>query len=358
MLFKRLELSAPGKIILCGEHAVVYGKKALATAINIRTHLHATFDDQSSTFILNLADISESLGMTQQDFTTNLPIRYDQTLIEIADEVIKSAKANESKHSLAIRFMITAAGIQWLNIKGMNVKVLSDIPIGSGLGSSASFAVCIALFFLIVGKKIAATKIKLSESELDLVNQHAFCLEKIFHGKPSGIDNTVSTYGGYISFQSGEISRFESELNLLVLIVSSGMPKNTMEQVMKVKDLNEALPEAFVHIISAIESIVTRFEGCLKENSRSGLLEMITMNHWLLSSLSVSNNQLDRIVQIAKENGCSCKLTGGGGGGCCFAIVESSEKSMRLAGEMKQAGFESFPVVLGESGARIDQLLF
>lgn len=66
--------------------------------------------------------------------------------------------------------MIIATGVQWLNIKGINVRVLSDLPVGSELGSSASFAVYIALFFLIVGKQVSITKNKLNESELDLVN--------------------------------------------------------------------------------------------------------------------------------------------------------------------------------------------
>lgn len=355
MLFKRLELSAPGKIILCGEHAVVYGKKALATAIDIRTYLTAVTDDEADSFIVHLDSISESLDFTQNDF--EFSGEQSNGLVEIVDNIIKTSGCNETKQKLAIRFIVIATGIQWLNLKGLSVRVRSDIPLGSGLGSSASFAVCIALFFLIVSKKVRLTRNDFNKSELELINEHAFCLEKIFHGKPSGIDNTVSTYGGYISFQKGEITRFQSELDLLVLIVSSGMPKNTMEQVMKVKCLGEKLPAPFSHILSAIEEIVASFEVSLKQNNSIGLFELISMNHWLLSSLSVSNNELNRIVSIANDNGYSCKLTGGGGGGCCFAMVSSKDESAQLSISMKKAGFESFPGILGSRGVCIDELL-
>lgn len=364
-MFKRVEISAPGKLILCGEHAVVYGRKAIAAAINSRTHLIATSttdNDTRNEFILNLNDISQTITINQASFKSIQQSITSNDLQEILNHVLNSS-SNESKHYKAIIFMLLSnRGINWDIFCNLTVNVSSEIPLGSGLGSSASFSVCISAFLLILSGKVLL-KNEWSEHELELINSHAFCLEKIFHGKASGIDNTVATFGDYILFEKGEIVKFSSNQKLPLLVVNSGMPKNTMEQVLKVRSLYEKQTEICEHIFDAIDKIVIDFLRILRHNEAnvaiaSDVQDLITMNHGLLCALQVSNLGLNTIVGLAEQCGFAGKLTGSGGGGCCLILLRSNEDSMQMIEKLDEMRFEHFEVAnLGSPGVRVDDVV-
>ena len=159
--------------------------------------------------------------------------------------LVATNEASETKQFKAVKFMLLANQISWQDLQNQRAIITSEIPIGSGLGSSASFAICVAAFFLLVAHKIGAEVSGWTRTDLDSINSHALQLERIFHGTASGIDNTVGTFGRYIVYQQGELTPVASALELPVLVVSSGMPKSTMEQVGKVRRLCAQYPEVW-----------------------------------------------------------------------------------------------------------------
>ncbi len=362
-MFKQLKISAPGKIILCGEHAVVYGKKALASAINLRTNLTATFSNSQEQFVLNLKDINQVIEIDKAVF---LEIRQScvpsepSGLMDTIDYIINHPiYSSESKHFTAIRFLLIAfQGIEWNVLRHINFDITSQIPLGSGLGSSASFAVCLSAFFLILNKGVfieGNLSKEFSAVELDMINEHAFCLEKIFHGKPSGIDNSVATFGNYILFEKGEINRLYSSVELPILIIDSGMTKNTIEQVLKVIKLYNNHKAVCTKILDAIENIVCDFvQVLLTKEGLDSLDELIAMNHGLLSALSVSNLELNKIVGVCQDNGFASKLTGSGGGGCCLVLQKGVVDNVQLFEKIIENKWRYFQARLGSDGVKID----
>ncbi len=362
-MFEQLKISAPGKIILCGEHAVVYGKKALASAINLRTNLTASLNKSQNQFFLNLKDIDQVIEIDQDSFQVIKKSHVSAeslNLIEKIDYIISHpVNSSDSKHLAALRFLLIAIPeIEWNNLQHVCVDIISEIPLGSGLGSSASFAVCLSTLFLILGKRIKIQSYSsggLTSSEFDAINEHAFCLEKIFHGKPSGIDNSVSTFGNYILFERGEINKLSSTVDLPILIIDSGMAKNTMDQVLKVNKLFTNHKEICTKILDAIEKIVCDFvEILLTKKGLNTLDELILMNHGLLSALSVSNMELDKIVGVCQANGFAGKLTGSGGGGCCLVLLKSDVSCVQLVEKIMEHKWKYFQASLGSDGVRID----
>jgi len=146
-------------------------------------------------------------------------------------------------------------------LSGISIQIHSQIPIGAGLGSSAALAVCLSAFFLNLIDK---------SKDLALINEYAFQIEKLFHGRPSGIDNAVATYGKYVLYENGQIvnKKFESiNLNdIRVLVVDTGVPKNTKQQVANVRGLYERHMNACECLFNAIDGIVDKFVKLIEEN--------------------------------------------------------------------------------------------
>lgn len=361
-MLNQIKISAPGKIILCGEHAVVYNKKALASSIDLRTYLTVNSDQSQTEFILFLNELKSDLKVNETTFQKLIHDRhnYNSNLPEIIDQVISSKNIPETKHETAIRFMLLALpSIEWQNLCHLTVQVSSEIPLGSGLGSSAAFSVCLSTLFLLISKQIAVKTdlLDFDASELEMINNHAFCLEKIFHGKPSGIDNTVSTFGDYILFEKGQIQKFNSSIDLPILIVDSGMPKNTMDQVMKVRRLYEKHKSICNQLLEAIDTIVADFVEILRTGKDLEKLEdLVNLNHGLLVALSVSNQELDAIVGVCQKNGFACKLTGGGGGGCCFVLLKNGVQYEQLIGQLVGGSRRNFKASLGTKGVSLERI--
>ena len=132
-----LEITAPGKLILCGEHAVVYGKKALACAINLRTCLRASRHDDFNDFEVNLVDLDLVLRVDETQHSAYLSMDLGKDLY----------KTNSMK-ALVCMFQLMQGKLTWTHLRGFKIDIKSDIPLASGLGSSAAFSVCLATFFL------------------------------------------------------------------------------------------------------------------------------------------------------------------------------------------------------------------
>ncbi|XP_037491623.1 mevalonate kinase-like [Jatropha curcas] len=200
---------APGKIILSGEHAVVHGSTAVASSINLYTYVTLSFptSENDGTLKLQLKDMalefSWPIGKIKEALP-NLGAPSASTPTSCSIESVKSISALVEEQNIPEAKIALASGIAaflWLytSIQGFRpatVVVTSDLPLGSGLGSSAAFCVALSAAFLALSDSVNVDKMHqgwliFGESELELLNKWAFEGEKLIHGKPSGIDNTV-----------------------------------------------------------------------------------------------------------------------------------------------------------------------
>lgn len=281
-----METSAAGKIILLGEHAAVYGLPAIAVPV-ATLRAYAAITASSSPLTISSADLD---NLTFDDGQPN-PL--------------------EKMRSLTLDYLQVSA-------VGGEIMIRSDIPIARGLGSGA--AVSAAL-----GRAIAWLHGRVIPD--DVLNRLVFEVERIHHGAPSGIDNTVVVYERPIYFVKGQaMDRLEIRRPLHILIADSGRASLTREAVAKVSRLYQRYPASTWDILAAIGAIVERARACLQAGDNRRLGELMTENHRQLQRLQVSSARLDRLVGAALSAGAlGAKLSGGGLGGNMIALVDESK---------------------------------
>lgn len=307
----KVTASAPAKIILCGEHAVVFYEPAIAMAIDKQAYVTVEPRDDKAIYIK-----SRNLRVSG---------RYEKGRFKpgIGGLAAKS-KLNPIRTAVEKTFQLA-------NKKaGLNVLIDSDIPVATGLGSSAAVAVA----------TIAATG-KLLDALLskEKICSIAYEVEKTAHGHPSGIDNYISTYGGITVFRRGErLTPLEAHANILLVIGNTKVSRSTGLLVGHVGDLKEAYPNVINPVIDAIGRISISAAQALQDGELKRLGELMNVNHGLLSALGVSSEELDRLVYAARRAGAlGAKLTGAGGGGCMIALV-TPEKLKQVRRAIRQAG--------------------
>ena len=276
-----------GKIILLGEHSVVYGRHAIAVPapVNIRTKVQDTEDE--------ILLMIPSWGVEYR-----------------LDKNPKKRQSFEKPAGLILDQM-------GLSKKGMKIEVFSDIPRGMGLGGSAAIAVSII--------KALNNHFKLALNQ-DEINQMALESEKIAHGNPSGIDNTMATYGHPLIFRNGDNPLIEP-LNInetfSILIGFSSTEGLTAKTVGIVRDLWKKNPGVYEKIFDEIDSLALQSIQAIQNNDFELLGQLMNINHGLLNTLQVSTPELERLIMIARESGAlGAKLTGGGGGGAVIALCK------------------------------------
>uniref|UniRef100_A0A8D1BJ53 Mevalonate kinase n=1 Tax=Sus scrofa TaxID=9823 RepID=A0A8D1BJ53_PIG len=218
MLSQVLLVSAPGKVILHGEHSVVHGKVALAVALNLRTFLRLQ-PHNSGKVSLRLPNI----GIQQTWDVARLQL-LDTSFLEQGDlteqveklkEVAGFSKDSTNHDCLAVPaflYLYLTICRSQRTLPSLDIAVWSELPTGAGLGSSAAYSVCLAAALLTACEEIPnplkdgeATG-RWTEENLELINKWAFQGERVIHGNPSGVDNAVSTWGGALRYQQGKIS--------------------------------------------------------------------------------------------------------------------------------------------------------
>jgi mevalonate kinase len=312
-----ISASAPGKVILFGEHAVVYNKPAIAVPVN---QVKATVYIQAN---------------------PNQPRGYFK--IE-APEIGLSSQLKELTSDNALVTVITGVG-EILNIKefpALTLRVKSTIPIASGLGSGAAVSIAIIrALSSFLGHELANEQI----SEL------TYKVEQIYHGNPSGIDNTVITYEQPIYFIRGrpfELLKVAStdkstKLNnkapaFSLVICDSGIPSPTLITVTNVKERWQADPQRYESIFNAIENITNKARIIIEQGPFEKLGPLMTENHQYLQDMGVSCEKLDLLVKAALEVGAGGgKLSGGGRGGNIIALSTAGNSS-EIASALMEAG--------------------
>ena len=279
---KRAVATAPAKIILCGEHAVVYGVPAIAVPV-LSLQATATVQTADGDFVIASAQTGERFS------------------------------AEDRSHPLVAAVHLALRQFH-LSKSGFHIHLTSDIPIASGLGSGA--AVTAAILKAILRYHQCST-------DLDRINGLVYEIEKMHHGTPSGIDNTVVVYQQPVYFvKEKPIQRLELGGALHILVADTGQPASTRKTVAHVADLHHADPERIEQIFIEIERLVDEARQALRTGDAPQLGDLMTRNHHFLQQLEVSTPQLDGLVDAAIGAGAlGAKLSGGGGGGNMIVLV-------------------------------------
>ena len=294
--------SAPGKIILFGEHAVVYGRPALAVPV---TQVCVTVDITDS--------VRKGIWIDAPDVSLHAELNTLPSDHPLASIV----------HNLFFLLRVSP-------FPDLEVKISSTIPVASGLGSGA--AVTIAL------TRALASHLNFSMTEED-VNAFAYEIEKLHHGTPSGIDNTVVTYARPVYFVRGRpIETFNVSKPFTILIADTGIAAPTKESVGDVRRLWMNDKSRWETIFDKFGELSFTARRAIEAGKPELLGELMDENHELLQTLTVSSRELDQLVETARKVGAlGAKLSGGGRGGNMIALVEM-EKAETISTALKEAG--------------------
>ncbi len=315
-----VESTAPGKVILFGEHAVVYGIPAIACAIDKRSSCQITSDphlgDQFALELINYNQIFH-LGL---DFEEGGELESFRGVTQFIQYF------HEQFH---------------LPLSGVKISLNSELPPAMGLGSSASILAALA------GALNSFFDLGLNLSEL---NMNIFAGEKIYHQTPSGIDNSLCVYGGIQCFHEGHLSVLKMPDIGDLVVINSGIPRQTGKMVKRVREYKQEHPFDFQRIMDSIKAIVISAKSALNAGARGAFGRAMFENHRFLQELTVSHPRLDHIVDLCKrEDALGAKLTGGGGGGCAIALCDPS-RTKSLVETLREEGFTSFRTRVADQG--------
>ncbi|CAH2052641.1 unnamed protein product, partial [Iphiclides podalirius] len=385
---KSIKVSAPGKVIIHGEHSVLYGKTALAVALGLRStvaikelpptddpKIHVEFPNVGLHEKLSLKAVFDLFSITSgdnpQDWTRPEELDHDVHLRKVDEALRKVRPAFDdlpSNQKSSLRGFLYAFGGIFASssrIADLSVSVTTDLTVGAGTGSSASFAVCLCgAMVQLVKLKSAGRVTDFSPEERRIVSAWAFNCEKITHGAPSGIDNTTCTYGSLVSFKKGEEPLLLSSPEFRILLVDSRVGRETSKLVASVAALRSRNRAAVDHIMDAVDHVAVTAAALLEKLSRTKsstdidviyeqLNELWGMNHCLLAALGVSHPALEAIRSAASGRGLACKLTGAGGGGNAIVLIPPSTEEAKveeLKAELLNGGFRVTDTLVGGAG--------
>tara|TARA_B110000438_G_scaffold9211_1_gene9303 strand:+ start:324 stop:1250 length:927 start_codon:yes stop_codon:yes gene_type:complete len=301
--------TAPGKIILFGEHAVVYGKPAIAIPVS-GMRATAWSEPNENGLIINALDLNEKFEL--QNTSNQFSI--------LAQTILSQNKQNEPN---------------------LTINLSSKLPQGSGMGSSAATAtaVCRALSNHL-GVDLDANQV----SEL------VFNAEKIVHGTPSGIDNTVVAYEMPVYFVKGKKPKtFVPGRRFYLVIGDTGIEASTKKTVENVRKAWEKEPELMEGYFSEIEIVTEKGKIAIEQGKTELVGEIMNKNHELLNSIGVGHKKLELLVDIVNKAGAlGAKLTGGGGGGNMVALAKNVEDQQYIHDKITEAGYRAYQTSFGE----------
>ncbi|XP_045453940.1 mevalonate kinase-like [Melitaea cinxia] len=390
-----VRVSAPGKVILHGEHSVLYDKFAIAASLGLRTSLVIQETNPSSNVlsvhidlpcvhlkcILSLDEIRKNLFEPFDSRTWREPkaldheyhLRKVDNFFQIA--ISKLGKLNSVQTNAIRCFLYILSGIfggtNILN-RSFNVIVDSSLTVGAGTGSSASFAVCLSAALIQLMKLKTGNKDRqFKDDDKALISAWAYNCEKIMHGTPSGIDNATCTYGSLVGFKKGEEPKLSSfKTNLRILLVDTRVSRQTKILVAKVATLWEqnklavnSIMDACGHIATSAYEIMEKLSASDCENSEAlfkQLSDLWNMNHCLLASLGVSNPALEDIRSLAALYDLACKLTGAGGGGYAIILIPPTVEQKTvdsLRSHFECRGYTVKDTLLGGPGVTLDEII-
>ena len=297
--------SAPGKAILFGEHAVVYGRPAIAvpvTQVQVKVSILADPLGPPGRVHIQAPDIE------LENDLDNLP----------ADDPI----------ALAVLGVMRALAAD--HLPALHLRVSSTIPVAAGLGSGAAVSVAILrALSAFLGHPLPN----------ETVSELAFEVEKRHHGTPSGIDNTVVTYARPIFFTRGQPFEILQPAEAIILIIAdSGLKSPTRLAVAGVREAWQADPDRYEALFDAIGQVSQRARQLITGGPVLALGPLMTENHHLLQQVGVSSAELDFLVETALQAGAAgAKLSGAGRGGNMIALA-GAENVEKISTALARAG--------------------
>jgi len=304
-----------GKTILFGEHFVVYGLPAIASALSSYTTAEIKVVDGKGWEVID-----------QRPATPGY----------------KKKKYNEAIQSIknVIEHMNVDVGCQKLEI-----TFSGDLFAASGVGASAAQATSLA--------RAINDSFTLMLDD-DKINEAAYEGEKAYHGTPSGIDNTASTYGGLIWFVKNldggknTLENLRSPKKIPLVIANTGITASTTDVVADVRRLKESNPEKFENIFNEYKDLSEKAKKALLESDKSLIGKLMNQNHKLLQDITVSSEINDKLVEIALDNGAlGAKMTGTGRGGLVIALAENDEVQKNITNAIEMKGYDAWKTLIG-----------
>lgn len=299
--------SAPGKIILFGEHAVVYGRPAIAVPVHV-VRAKAT--------IIELKDEDDGIILVEAP-----NINLSTWMADLDDD-----------HPLRLCIQLTLNALKIVEHSPFKLRITSTIPIASGMGSSAAISV----------STIRALSQHFDKNiEVEIQSKIAFEVERIHHGTPSGIDNTVVTYGQPVYFRRGEDPQVIIPGEPMhFLVANTGIQSQTTQAVGEVRERwiqNENYYEAIFDQISDLSELAKR---AITSGQISVVGPLMNQNQVLLEALGVSSSEIEHLVKHAQEAGAfGAKLSGAGQGGNIIVLIKPDQEKI-ITEALRRAGAE------------------
>jgi mevalonate kinase len=308
-----------GKAILFNEHFVVYGIPSIVSAIG--------------------------------NYTVAKVEPYEKSGFNLDDKRLATPKYKEDKLSQqteSFDLMFKKMGLD-LSKNGVKITLEGNLVAASGIGASAASCVAVA--------RALADSYELDLSD-EQINEIAYEGEKGYHGTPSGVDNTASTYGGLIWFQKGEknvIDRISLLNPVEIVIGNTGKVTDTKAAVDGVKQRKEKNLKKYQEIFDRAENIAYLAKRAIQDRAYTNLGKLMNENHKLLQQIEVSSRELDFLVSIARDAGAlGAKLTGGGLGGNMLALTPGKELQNKVATAIEKEGFQTVKTVIGASRESVE----
>ena len=297
--------AACGKAILLGEHAVVYGRSALAAPIPLAVEAR-------------VADASDGVHL--------LIPRWG---------VEQRVPPLEQRPQGVAGVLATLLQRLELHDRAMTIEVFPHLPRAMGLGGSAALAVAVL--------RALNARYALGLAD-DALNDYAFACEKAAHGAASGVDNAVAVYGAAMLYRNAETPRFERILvsRAAPMVVGiSGKESFTARTVAQVRAAWERQPSRYDAMFDQMESLTLAGADALRDGALKDLGELMNLCHGCLNALQLSTPELEAMIHAARTHGAlGAKLTGGGGGGSILALCPDDPEGVCAA--IRKAGFEAF----------------
>jgi mevalonate kinase len=294
--------SAPGKVILLGEHAVVYGRPAIAVPVmEVRASVSVEDAPPGSGCSINAPDVGRAFRLAD--------VPSEDPLAAIVYETLTHLGVSEPDVTITIR---------------------STIPIASGMGSGAAVSTAIA-------RALAAHLSRPLDD--DTVSALVFEVERFHHGTPSGLDNTVIARAQPLFFVKDRlVESFAVKSPLHLLIGDTGIPCLTKVVVADVRAAREARREQYDSLFRQIGQITVMARGAIVAGELNALGALMDGNHWLLYQMGVSSPEIERLILAARQAGAlGAKLSGAGRGGHVIALASKETREV-VAEAMLQAG--------------------
>lgn len=279
-----------GKVILLGEHGVVYGHPALAAGLGVGVHATARVSESDDDVI-----VARPWGVTAR-------VGSDEPLALGLQAILDGMPSARPR---------------------VRVEVDVELPGGAGLGCSAAIGVAVT------GALDALFSIERSAEER---GDFSLRWERVFHGNPSGVDNAMAAVGGVALFRRGQpLQSVRVKKPLPLVIAHSGESSSTKEIVAMVARQREAETQRVDEAFGAIAALVNNAKLAVEAGDLKGLGQLLDLNQMLLAGLMLSTEKIEELCRVAREEGAlGAKLTGAGAGGCMIALAKDEADAERI----------------------------